>query len=547
MGRPLAAAIHNLQVGQLWGRITSNYRSLSPIVPQILTAIAALLVSYLALRAIYNVYYHPLSKYPGPKLAAMTDLWWARAMVSGRYPWIIEAVIKRYGPVVRIAPNELVFLTPQAAKDIYLSQEKSMELFVLVGYDALDTGDGGIANETDPVRHRAIAKKLAPAFSTRNLKAKEAPIYKHIDLFVQRMREHGGEGKGAEMRRWCDWLGLDLSADLTYGVDMGQMRNLKDSMLLTAAMKMNLVVTMSTITRKIPLLTPLTYLCIPPSILFLMPKLIRNNSQDVKDRIARRGKTDHLDYFEHLIPADADDKTGAALPHGTKKELYTIENIAAQLMLAGWQPVAGQFYALLLFLLGEATAYKTLVEEIRGAAAFKRYDDITLEAVGELKYLHACVQESLRLHPETGDGLPRVSPGAVIDGSYVPPGVVCQIAYFAAHRSERYFTDPLMFRPERWLKPDHPRYDARYKDDDLRASRPFSQGPRGCPGGAIASAVVRLFTARVLWEFDLEPGVPGPAGLPVFERDFRYMNTWDRRPELWVKFKPVKEGLTARE
>ncbi len=32
----------------------------------------------------------------------------------GRYPWAIENALKKYGDVVRIAPNELVFITPQA-------------------------------------------------------------------------------------------------------------------------------------------------------------------------------------------------------------------------------------------------------------------------------------------------------------------------------------------------------------------------------------------------------------------------------------------------
>ena len=94
----------------------------------------------------------------------------------------------------------------------------------MVGYNALDTGDGGISGETDPVRHREIAKKLAPAFSMRNFKAKEATIQKHIDLFLKRMKDTGMRDKGAELQRWTDWLALDLSADMTYGRDLGQMR-----------------------------------------------------------------------------------------------------------------------------------------------------------------------------------------------------------------------------------------------------------------------------------------------------------------------------------
>jgi hypothetical protein len=111
------------------------------------------------------------------------------------------------------------------ATDIYLAQEKNLESFVQVGYDTLDTGDNGITGEPNPVKHREIAKKLAPAFSTRNLKAKEAAILKHIDLFVSQMRKTGGGKEGAELQCWTDRLGLDLSADMVYSRDMGQMRD----------------------------------------------------------------------------------------------------------------------------------------------------------------------------------------------------------------------------------------------------------------------------------------------------------------------------------
>lgn len=495
---------------------------------QLLPAFAALIIAYYVGRTIYNLKFHPLSKYPGPKLAAITDLWWAYASTSGKYPWIIEDVLKQYGDVVRIAPNELVFLTPQAAKDIYLAQEKNLELFVQVGYDALDTGDGGISGETNPVRHREIAKKLAPAFSTRNFKVKEGVIQKHINLFIEKMKDIGATGQGAELRCWSDWLALDLSADMTYGRETGQMRDMKDSILLSSTLKLNLFLTLSQVTRKFRLLSPLMYLTIPPSVWFVMPKLISMNSEDVKERIERRGRMEHLDYFEQLVPADK------PVPED-KKQIYHLENVAGQLLIASWQPLANQFYSLIFFLLREPEAYAALVEEIR--TVFADCDAINTESIGNLKYLNACTQESLRLHQDTVDGLPRVSPGALVDGTYIPQGVTCQISYFAAARSPRFFTDPLKFRPERWLPPDHSRFDLRYKNDNLKASKPFSQGLRGCPGGAIASAVIRLFAAKILWQFDLE-AAPGQDGLS-FDRDFKFLTFWER-PPFWVRFKPAR-------
>lgn len=188
----------------------------------------------------------------------------------------------------------------------------------------------------------------------------------------------------------------------------------KDSILLSATLKLNLFLTMSQITRKFRLLSPLMYLTIPPSVWFVMPRLIGMNHQDVKARIERRGKTEHLDYFEQLVPADKPSPED-------KKHIYHLENVAGQLLLASWQPLANQFYSLIFFILEESDAYAALVKEVRDA--FTDYDAINNESTAGLKYLQACAYESFRLHQETVDGLPRVSPGAVVDGSYIPKGV----------------------------------------------------------------------------------------------------------------------------
>jgi hypothetical protein len=67
-------------------------------------------------------------------------------------------------------------------------------------------------------------------------------------------------------------------------------------------------------------------------------------------------------------------------------------------------------------------------------------------------------------------------------------------------------------------------------------SKTFSQGLRGCPGGVISQNIIRLFIAKVLWQFDLEAG-PGIENLS-FDKNFRFLTFWER-PQFWVRFKPV--------
>lgn len=83
-----------------------------------------------------------------------------------------------------------------------------MEAFVKTDFEDLGEGEGGISAETDPLKHREVAKKMAPAFSMRNFKAKESTLQKYVDLFVDRMKELGSSKRGIEMRRWADWLSM---------------------------------------------------------------------------------------------------------------------------------------------------------------------------------------------------------------------------------------------------------------------------------------------------------------------------------------------------
>jgi hypothetical protein len=70
----------------------------------------------------------------------------------------------------------------------------------------------------------------------------------------------------------------------------------------------------------------------------------------------------------------------------------------------------------------------------------------------------------------------------------------------------------------------------------LKATKPFSQGLRGCRGGAVAVAIIKLFIAKVIWEFDLET-VQGQKEIS-FDKDFKFLTFWER-PQYLVRFIPV--------
>jgi hypothetical protein len=69
-------------------------------------------IFYVLYKVIYNVYFHPLARYPGPRLAAISNIYYARHWPGGRWPFILEELHEKYGEVVRYAPNDLSVSAP---------------------------------------------------------------------------------------------------------------------------------------------------------------------------------------------------------------------------------------------------------------------------------------------------------------------------------------------------------------------------------------------------------------------------------------------------
>ncbi|KAK7953356.1 trichodiene oxygenase [Apiospora saccharicola] len=64
---------------------------------------------YFTTLAFYRLFLHPLSRFPGPRLAAVSRWYEAYYDVvqNGQYVFKIAELHKIYGPIIRISPHEL--------------------------------------------------------------------------------------------------------------------------------------------------------------------------------------------------------------------------------------------------------------------------------------------------------------------------------------------------------------------------------------------------------------------------------------------------------
>ncbi|KAI4266000.1 MAG: hypothetical protein L6R38_009020 [Xanthoria sp. 2 TBL-2021] len=88
------------------------------LVLQIIAAFGALL-AHPAAQAIYNLYFHPLSKFPGPKLCAASRLPFIYCLLTGKLTQREREFHKKYGDFLRLAPDEVSFASEEAWADIY--------------------------------------------------------------------------------------------------------------------------------------------------------------------------------------------------------------------------------------------------------------------------------------------------------------------------------------------------------------------------------------------------------------------------------------------
>lgn len=77
--------------------------------------------------AIYRLFLHPLARVPGPKLAAITPLYLAYHTWRGQNHIFQPSLHDKYGPVVRIGPNQVQICSEEAVRTIY-----RMSLFATV-------------------------------------------------------------------------------------------------------------------------------------------------------------------------------------------------------------------------------------------------------------------------------------------------------------------------------------------------------------------------------------------------------------------------------
>lgn len=89
------------------------------VVSALLVRSAELTILFLFVIVVYRLTFHPLAPVPGPRLAAVSNIWHGIRVRNGRSRELGQTLHKIYGPAVRVGPNEVWFNSREAFKKIY--------------------------------------------------------------------------------------------------------------------------------------------------------------------------------------------------------------------------------------------------------------------------------------------------------------------------------------------------------------------------------------------------------------------------------------------
>ncbi|ORY66220.1 putative cytochrome P450, partial [Pseudomassariella vexata] len=437
---------------------------------------------------IFNVFFHPLAGFPGPLLARSTLLWRIYHSLSGRFHLAIQEQHKRLGsigPVVRISPNELSFASVQSWKDIYGHATAGKQTMIKSEfYDMYGSGFDSlcVGSERDPRRHTQMKRSLSAAFSTKALAQQESIVQKCVDGFIQRIGTDGNSDNGLNMTKWYEMIAFDILGEMAFGESFHCIKSGKPHFWSDMVVEHLFFITVLDNLRRYPILVAIGKKLLPR----LTVQVRDRHSGFSREKVARRIKSESS---RHDFLTNIAEKVKAG---EVSQEEMTAH--ASTLVIAGGETVATFLAATTYFLLKNPDAYRKLRDEIR--TRYDSLDQITAMTAQRLPYLQAVISEGLRIYPPGSQGFPRVCPGDMIDGHWVPKGTEVYTSAWTVTHDEANFHDPYEFKPERWLEPECL--------DRFEASQPFSLGPRGCLGKNFAYVEINLILAKMHFAYDLE-------------------------------------------
>ncbi|KAJ5249061.1 hypothetical protein N7468_000512 [Penicillium chermesinum] len=393
--------------------------------PLVIAAVVYTILAWLLKRIL-----DPLRRIQGPFLARFTRLWLVKQAWYGDFHKVNVELHRRYGPVVRIRPNEYSIDNPSAVKPLYGAGTKFIKGTWYSASTPVAVAHLNLFALQDQKQHGNLRKKYSSLYSVSSLVRYESVVDKNARKLARHLRTFVESGDRIDLMHWLQCYAFDVITEITLGYPLGFLDKGQDIDRL-----------MSTTEET------LTYGAIAgffPTLHHFTNKYLKYDPTNQDQRINENEPAPFARLFQEK-QAEAPD-------------VYTFEigvTLLSQNLAAGSDTTGISLAAAFYWLLQHPHCIQRLLNDIRETYPNKREDEFfTFQETQTIPYLQAIIKEVLRLHPATGLPMARLVPkgGAEIAGVHFPEGATVGInAWVAHHNKEVFGPDADDFRPERWL------------------------------------------------------------------------------------------------
>ncbi|KUJ12388.1 cytochrome P450 [Mollisia scopiformis] len=465
----------------------------------VISAGCFILLFYVA-RTIYSVYFGPLAKFPGSKLAAAT-LWYEfyyDVILMGCYTFKIQEWHKEYGPIIRISPYELHIDEPEYYEELYSHHKPRDKYPFYVNQFELPGSTFGTVSHRLHRRRRAA---LNPFFSKQQINRLQPMLTHMISKLCSRIDEFEESGQPMGMRPVYMCLTTDIVTLYALNQSWGYLDSEDFAPLWVETIKA--VTVAGAVIKQFPWVLPLMRILprgvvrvMDPGMIMLLEwqEKIQANTQAVIDgryKTTQEGTELGLDktIFHALLESD--------LPPEDK--LHSRLWQEGQVVVgAGADTTANALTVTHFHILDNPDVQKRLRDELVAALPDKSAS-VELRVVEQLPYLNAVIQEGFRLSYGVSTRLQRIHPKESMrfQDYEIPAGTPVGMTSVLMHTNPTIFPDPHVFRPERWLekRPEGAPPLDRYLVN-------FSKGSRQCVGINLAKAEMYLTLATVFRRYE---------------------------------------------
>jgi tryprostatin B 6-hydroxylase len=353
--------------------------------------------SCLVWRALFN----PLNRFPGPWMARISKFYMSYLLRNMDCYYVVADLHAKYGPYVRLGPNDLSIVDPDA---MALAYGPNATVTKSEWYDS-----GAPHHSMHTAREKAVhdlrRRYWAPAFSDKALRDYEGILQEFNSKLLEKIDEfHDGP---VNVSKWFNLYSFDVMGRLAFGKDYNMLGSGERHWaldLLTEGMQVGASqppMWLFRVALEVPFLTAGFH------------KFVKFCADEVKWRVDRGDKDGSRDITGWILKAYKDHENPA-------EDIYLIGD-ARLIIVAGSDTSAATFTYLFYHLAKDPAQLKKLRAELKPLTEGEWSD----KDIQNAEHLNGAINETLRLHPPVPSGVSRktAKDGLQIGDVYVPGNV----------------------------------------------------------------------------------------------------------------------------